>query len=216
MPQDLTLIWASPGDMADIHCPVVNETFLLMVSWYKEDEGKNLRRIYESFPYAKQVQGRYSSQGQGLRISDVQRNDSGVYYCATTRLMRGTRLVISDADPKGDFNAWNTSGETSQDQNYITMANGNGDFSIWSVKLITPTQVPDTCSEKRNVGSPAENCISILYFGVPCVVAIILLIPLSALFFRKLLHTGIAEKPGNQIPMREIPQTEYAELRCSK
>ncbi|XP_032992142.1 uncharacterized protein LOC117039182 [Lacerta agilis] len=230
MPQDLALIPASPGDTVDILCIVLNETASWTVFWYKEEEGKNLRRIYQSSRYTKQVQGRYSSRGHNLRISDVQRNDSGVYYCATTRLLRGTRLVISgtsrprlsllvpsaaedtelshhipllclliDANPDEDTFSWDIGGETSRDWKDGDVIDGEGVFTVWSLKLMPPERWSQgmvySCSDQegRNISAvlptntvSAGNCFLALYYRAPCL-AILLWIPPLVLCFRKRL-----------------------------
>ncbi|XP_061462525.1 uncharacterized protein LOC133375059 isoform X2 [Rhineura floridana] len=139
--------------------------------------------------------------------------------------------VFDSADLDWDFISWNISGEPSQDRNFVDITNEEGDVSIWSLKLIPPgpetERVSFTCSdpEKKHTSfgtapaTPAptysENCFPTLYFGVPCVVLLLLTSPVI-LLFRKRLDRGNAEKPAHQIPLGEIPETQYAELPCNK
>ncbi|EMP31284.1 hypothetical protein UY3_11508 [Chelonia mydas] len=61
-----------------------------------------------------------------------------------------------------------------------------------------------------------ENCNDVLYVGLSCIF-ILVVIQLLILLFRKCpTRAGRAVQTGNQIPMRHIPQTEYAAVRYKK
>ncbi|XP_053134089.1 uncharacterized protein LOC128337305 isoform X2 [Hemicordylus capensis] len=116
--------------------------------------------------------------------------------------------------------SWNIGGETSRDQKDADMVDGEGVFSIWSLKLMPPelwTQgMSYSCSiqENRNISAVLStqtvstntgNCASMLYLGIRRFF-ILLLILAFALIIRMHLAQGNVEQPADQIPMREIPE----------
>ncbi|KAJ7307188.1 hypothetical protein JRQ81_009176 [Phrynocephalus forsythii] len=259
--QGMSRIVASLGENVTINCTIPaylgEEIF-----FYKEKQDQSLLKIDFSSKYSKLE----AKDQQVLTIHNVQRNDSGVYYCAaylnqTFTVTNGTMLIVSgasnlrlailvpsyqeetqvnydipllclffDANPSRGIVSWNIRGETSQEQKDFEVINEEGAFTLWSLKLIAPKTwsqgISFTCSDPTNrtitaqIPKEAEVpktgiCWSVLHFGLPCIVIILLSLSLS-LLFRKHLPGGNAKKLGNQIPMRQIPQTEYAELKCHK
>uniref|UniRef100_A0A8C4WSF8 Ig-like domain-containing protein n=1 Tax=Gopherus evgoodei TaxID=1825980 RepID=A0A8C4WSF8_9SAUR len=98
-------VWLKSGDTAQLHCKTLEEVSAM---WYKEQAG-SLRWIYRSSEFAL-PDGKYSSavntatNSFSLIISNVQREDSGVYYCGLFSFIyvqpnfgNGTRLIITDA-----------------------------------------------------------------------------------------------------------------------
>ncbi|XP_053225737.1 uncharacterized protein LOC128404268 [Podarcis raffonei] len=138
--------------------------------------------------------------------------------------------LLIDANPDEDTFSWDIGGETSQDRKDGDVIDGEGAFTIWSLKLIPPErwsqEMAYSCSDQegrnisavvpsKTVSTTQEDCRNILLIGIPCLV-IVLLIPPLVLLCRKLRSGGNADAPVNRLPMREIPQTEYAEVRCKK
>ncbi|CAI5798490.1 immunoglobulin gamma-1 heavy chain-like isoform X1 [Podarcis lilfordi] len=138
--------------------------------------------------------------------------------------------LLIDANPDEDTFSWDIGGETSQDRKDGDVIDGEGAFTVWSLKLIPQERWSQgmvySCSdqEKRNISAVVpsnaasttqEDCRNILLIGIPCLV-VVLLIPPLVLLCRKLRSGGNVDAPVNQLPMREIPQTEYAEVRCKK
>nr|XP_028566627.1 uncharacterized protein LOC114586931 [Podarcis muralis] len=138
--------------------------------------------------------------------------------------------LLIDANPDEDTFSWDIGGETSQDRKDGDVIDGEGAFTVWSLKLIPPERwsqgMAYSCSdqEKRNISAVVpsnaasttqEDCRNILLTGIPCLV-ILLLIPPLVVLCRKLRSGGNADAPENRLPMRETPQTEYAEVRCKK
>ncbi|XP_077776783.1 uncharacterized protein LOC114586931 [Podarcis muralis] len=128
--------------------------------------------------------------------------------------------LLIDANPDEDTFSWDIGGETSQDRKDGDVIDGEGAFTVWSLKLIPPERwsqgVAYSCSgqERRNISAVVpsktasttqEDCRNILLIGIPCLV-VVLLIPPLVLLCRKLRSGGNADAPANQLPMREIPQ----------
>ncbi|XP_025051111.1 uncharacterized protein LOC112548734 [Alligator sinensis] len=96
-------IWTAPGQTVEMNCAATyKERF---VSWYKEHQDGSLQWVAKTGK-VDSAQGRYSSKGSktgkkfSLVISNVQEEDSGVFYCtltAYTGFANGTRLIVSDA-----------------------------------------------------------------------------------------------------------------------
>ncbi|KAG6929288.1 hypothetical protein G0U57_006034, partial [Chelydra serpentina] len=110
---------------------------------------------------------------------------------------------------------------------------GNGVFSVWSLLTIpsetwnqeticnctakessTGRSISVTVSKETDEARK-ENCSVVLYVGLSCIF-ILVVIQLLILLFRKCPTRGRAVQTGNQIPMRHIPQTEYAAVRYNK
>ncbi|NXK52650.1 KV6A7 protein, partial [Chauna torquata] len=98
--------WLLPGQTAELSCDGVDSRY--GVNWYREKPDGSLRWIYQSSAQSP-ARGKYSStmtaQVFSLKISAVQREDSGIYYCSSTdlysRFGNRTRLVVTDAtEPK--------------------------------------------------------------------------------------------------------------------
>uniref|UniRef100_UPI003BB8733A immunoglobulin lambda-1 light chain-like isoform X1 n=1 Tax=Pogona vitticeps TaxID=103695 RepID=UPI003BB8733A len=230
------------------------------ISFYKEKQGQSLEKI--DFP------SKYSNRAAGdpwaLTLRNLERNDSGVYYCVAFlrqkfTIRNGVILIVSgalsavrpsmlvpsdqegsqlnhsipllclffDASPSWDIVSWNIGGETSQEPKDIEMIDEEGALTLWSLKLIAPRTwahgVSYTCWDPKNRSTSAQErevpktgtCLKMLHFGTPCI-ALLFLSLLLSLLFRKHLPGGKTKKTENGIPMREIPQTEYAELTGNK
>uniref|UniRef100_A0A8C0J1A2 Ig-like domain-containing protein n=1 Tax=Chelonoidis abingdonii TaxID=106734 RepID=A0A8C0J1A2_CHEAB len=103
-------LWLISGQTAKLACSPSQKVW--RVQWYKEH--LSLQWIYESSPLPPS-NGKYSSQVNilantfSLIISNVQRNDSGVYYCGLAVYVNsifgsGTRLIVTGELPLGQKN----------------------------------------------------------------------------------------------------------------
>nr|XP_008120657.1 PREDICTED: uncharacterized protein LOC100564551 isoform X2 [Anolis carolinensis] len=114
-----------------------------------------------------------------------------------------------------------------EDYKNVSVIDREGVISIWSLKLIPPAKwIPGmtyACSDQGNRNISAvipmnltsrANCAAILYVGIPCVVGLLTVLLVIALFWKHVFG-GNVRKPANEMPMTPMPQTEYAELRSS-
>ncbi|XP_054851840.1 uncharacterized protein LOC129340991 [Eublepharis macularius] len=253
--EKLEEIAASPGDKVQLRCKPQLSSHEWSIIWYKERQDKSLQRIYVSFRNS-YLDGKYSGRMPNLTISNVQRNDSGVYYCGidnswNVRIVSGARLIItgtprprlstlvpsslegmqlddsvpllclmSGASPAWDNFSWDISKELSQDQKGVGEIDKEGVFSIWHLEMIPRREWTEekarTCSLQENRDTSAAmptdtgNCRRYLYLGIPSII-VLLVLPLI-LLFRKHLARRNAEQGASQTPLREIPQTDYAEV----
>ncbi|NWZ28588.1 KV1 protein, partial [Asarcornis scutulata] len=100
-------LWLHPGATAELSCNISGNPD--RANWYREKLDGSLEWIYWSAKASKPKE-RYSGtvRAQGifsLSISNVQREDSGYYYCTSSVLHsqfgNGTRLLVTDAsEPK--------------------------------------------------------------------------------------------------------------------
>ncbi|XP_068519348.1 M1-specific T cell receptor beta chain-like isoform X2 [Anas acuta] len=100
-------LWLSPGATAELSCNISGSTD--RANWYREKPDGSLEWIYESTAASK-PKGKYSGMMRArgifpLNISNVQREDSGYYYCTSSvshsQFGKGTRLLVTDAsEPK--------------------------------------------------------------------------------------------------------------------
>ncbi|KAH1179797.1 hypothetical protein KIL84_005847 [Mauremys mutica] len=106
---------------------------------------------------------------------------------------------------------------------------GNGVFSVWSLTTIpSETWNQETiynCTAKESSTGRSINvtvsreterrdagdCGIVFYAGLPCIFSL-LLIQLLILLWRKCPVRGRVVQRQKEIPMRQIPQTEYATL----
>ncbi|KAG6929291.1 hypothetical protein G0U57_006037 [Chelydra serpentina] len=264
-------LWLTSGQTAHLDCRISEKEWRVL--WYKEQQGGSLQWIYQSFKSA-DPDGKYSSNVSptekmfSLIISNVQRDDSGVYYCGLSASLylqpnfgNGTRLIVTDASepsvsvlvpsapedaelppvipllcllsdftPPWSAGLWDTGEQVSDGQMDAGAIDGNGVFSVWSL-LTIPSETWNqaticTCTAKesstgRSISATvsketerrdAGHCGIVLYTGLPCIF-ILLLIQLLILLWRKChIRAGRAVQRQNEIPMRQIPQTEYATL----
>ncbi|XP_043357729.1 T cell receptor alpha chain MC.7.G5-like isoform X2 [Dermochelys coriacea] len=263
-------VWQTPGQTAQLDCnPSIKEW---SVVWYKEQQSGSLQWIYQSSRFATS-NGKYSSKVDitankfSLNIINVQRNDSGVYYCGLSASVyvqpnfgNGTRLIVTDASKPSlsilvpsnpedaelppvipllclvsDFTSlwsvdlWGMGEEVSHGLMDAGAIDGNGVFSVWSLMII-PSQMWNqeticNCTAKESITGrsisatvsketekrDAGDCWIVFYAGLPCIF-ILLLIQLLILLWRKCSIRGRAVQRQKEIPMRQIPQTEYATL----
>lgn len=97
-------IVASPGERVTLNCSLPNQNREPL--WYKEKEDASLHRIDVSLFFSR-PEGKYSAQKENqtsqfsLNINNVQKNDSGVYYCINwyPTPLKGTRLLITSEHP---------------------------------------------------------------------------------------------------------------------
>ncbi|XP_053867273.1 immunoglobulin gamma-1 heavy chain-like [Malaclemys terrapin pileata] len=263
-------VWRTPGQTAQLDCSPSKKEWSIV--WYKEQQSGSLQWIYQSSRYATS-NGKYSSKVDltannfSLTISNVQRNDSGIYYCGLSASVyvqpnfgTGTRLIVTDASEPSlsilvpstpedaelppvipllcllsDFTPpwsavlWDTGEEASEGQTDAGAIDGNGVFSVWSLMTI-PSETWNqkticTCTAKesstgRSISatvsketerSDSSDCEIVFYAELPCIF-ILLLIQLLILLWRKCPVRGRAVRRQKEIPMRQIPQTEYAAL----
>ncbi|XP_042295463.1 gamma-secretase subunit APH-1A isoform X1 [Sceloporus undulatus] len=172
--------------------------------------------------------------GTRLIVSDAQNPSLSIFLLSSLEGAQRNHSLpllcfLPNANPSRDKISWDVGGETSQeDQADVGMINVEGVFSIWSLKLIPPErQIPGTYYSCLNKGNrhlsamilmdplPRGKCLRILYFGIPCVVILLSVLALI-LLFRKHLFGGEVEKQAHEIPMRQIQQTDYTELRCNR
>uniref|UniRef100_A0A8C3T6N9 Ig-like domain-containing protein n=1 Tax=Chelydra serpentina TaxID=8475 RepID=A0A8C3T6N9_CHESE len=98
-------VWLTSGESAQLDCHSSKVEGRIM--WYKEQQGGSLQWIYQSYESAAS-DGKYSSNVSpaantfSLIISNVQRDDSGVYYCGLSAFLylqpnfgNGTRLIVT-------------------------------------------------------------------------------------------------------------------------
>uniref|UniRef100_A0A8C3H9C0 Ig-like domain-containing protein n=1 Tax=Chrysemys picta bellii TaxID=8478 RepID=A0A8C3H9C0_CHRPI len=105
-------IFLASGKTAEIHCKL--STRRQYMYWYKELQNGSLHGIYQSYESAALPHEKYSSKVNipantfTLIISNVQRNDSGVYFCGLAVYVHpnfgtGTRLIVTGDQ---DFPSW--------------------------------------------------------------------------------------------------------------
>ncbi|XP_060125447.1 uncharacterized protein LOC118076396 isoform X3 [Zootoca vivipara] len=97
IPPTLASISASPGATVNISCNIPEGTFVVIVSWYKEEHEGGLHKVGEI--YAPQKPGAKTSSQVNLTRHNVQKRDSGVYYCVAAivqnfTFLSGMRLFV--------------------------------------------------------------------------------------------------------------------------
>uniref|UniRef100_A0A493T1R3 Ig-like domain-containing protein n=1 Tax=Anas platyrhynchos platyrhynchos TaxID=8840 RepID=A0A493T1R3_ANAPP len=99
-PQSPAELWLSPGATAELSCSISGSTD--RANWYREKPDGSLEWIYWSAA-ASNPKGKYSGTVRApgifsLSISNVQREDSGYYYCTSSvshsQFGNGTRLLV--------------------------------------------------------------------------------------------------------------------------
>uniref|UniRef100_A0A8C0GUY1 Ig-like domain-containing protein n=1 Tax=Chelonoidis abingdonii TaxID=106734 RepID=A0A8C0GUY1_CHEAB len=108
------IVWRSPGQTVQLDCH--SSKVEGRIVWYKEQQAGSLQWIYQSFESAPS-DGKYSSNVStatnrfSLIISNVQRDDSGVYYCGLSAFLylqpnfgNGTRLIVTGEFPVAQTN----------------------------------------------------------------------------------------------------------------
>uniref|UniRef100_A0A8C0QLV0 Ig-like domain-containing protein n=1 Tax=Chelonoidis abingdonii TaxID=106734 RepID=A0A8C0QLV0_CHEAB len=113
-------LWLTSGQTAKLDCKISEEEEW-RVRWYKEQQNGNLHGIHQSSE-SESLDGKYSSKVNitanmfSLIISNIQRDDSGVYYCGLSASVylqpnfgNGTRLIVTGEFsmlPSRDFPSW--------------------------------------------------------------------------------------------------------------
>ncbi|KAH1179867.1 hypothetical protein KIL84_005917 [Mauremys mutica] len=100
-------LWLTSGQTAKLDCKISEEEW--RVRWYKEQQNGSLHGIHQSSE-SESLDEKYSRKVNitantfSLLINNIQRDDSGVYYCglsASVYLLpnfgNGTRLIVTDA-----------------------------------------------------------------------------------------------------------------------
>ncbi|XP_050786952.1 immunoglobulin gamma-1 heavy chain-like [Gopherus flavomarginatus] len=100
-------LWLTSGQTAKLDCKISQEEW--RIRWYKEQQNGILHGIHQSSE-SESLDGKYSSKVNitanmfSLIISNIQRDDSGVYYCGLSASVylqpnfgNGTRLIVTDA-----------------------------------------------------------------------------------------------------------------------
>uniref|UniRef100_A0A8B9D9H6 Ig-like domain-containing protein n=1 Tax=Anser cygnoides TaxID=8845 RepID=A0A8B9D9H6_ANSCY len=99
--EDPAQLWLPPGATAELSCNISGSPW--GANWYREKPDGSLEWIYQSSETSK-PKGRYSGTVRALgffsfNISDVQREDSGSYYCTSSvshsHFGDGTRLLVT-------------------------------------------------------------------------------------------------------------------------
>ncbi|XP_075580727.1 uncharacterized protein LOC142595766 [Pelecanus crispus] len=101
--QSLGQLWVLPGGTAKLSCRISDHSD--NANWYKEKPDGSLYWIYRSSDYSspsvKYSGRREKRQNFSLTISPTQREDSGVYYCSSSKYYpsfgTGTRLIVTNA-----------------------------------------------------------------------------------------------------------------------
>uniref|UniRef100_A0A8C8SK02 Ig-like domain-containing protein n=1 Tax=Pelusios castaneus TaxID=367368 RepID=A0A8C8SK02_9SAUR len=111
--QNPAQLWLRSGETAQLDCSPSKKQWTM--TWYRE-QGGNLQWIYLSSRQEPSA-GKYSAKVNietnnfSLIISNVQRNDSGVYYCGLSDSVyrqldfgNGTRLIVTGEFPMAENN----------------------------------------------------------------------------------------------------------------
>ncbi|GCB76920.1 hypothetical protein scyTo_0016627 [Scyliorhinus torazame] len=97
------------GSLAKFSCRI-GSTIAQTVFWYKQRERNDMKLVYTAAKFLS-AKGRFSSEihekegNYSLLIANAQRNDSGIYYCATHDyklgriFAKGSKLVITEGSP---------------------------------------------------------------------------------------------------------------------
>ncbi|XP_060125446.1 uncharacterized protein LOC118076396 isoform X2 [Zootoca vivipara] len=98
IPPTLVNISASPGATVNISCNIPKGTYVAIVSWYKEEHEGGLHKVGEIYAPLQKPGAKTSSQ-VNLTRHNVQKSDSGVYYCVTAiaqdfTFLSGMRLIV--------------------------------------------------------------------------------------------------------------------------
>ncbi|XP_075763707.1 immunoglobulin lambda-1 light chain-like isoform X2 [Pelodiscus sinensis] len=141
--------------------------------------------------------------------------------------------LISDFTPTWSV-LWDTGEGDLAGQMDAGAIDGDGIYSVWSLTTIPYKRWNQetiwTCAVKdnstgRNISATmakqtdeAEEgiCDYVLYFGLLCIFILVIIQMMILLFRKRLTKAGRTVKTGNQMPMRQIPQTEYAAVRYNK
>ncbi|XP_014426559.2 immunoglobulin gamma-1 heavy chain-like isoform X2 [Pelodiscus sinensis] len=143
-------------------------------------------------------------------------------------------FLLSDSTPSWSNVLWDTGEGASVGQTDSGAIDGDGIYSVWSLMTIPYKRwnqetiwnftVKDN-STGRNISATMvkqtdepgkEYCDYVLYFGLLCIFILVIIQMMILLFRKRLTRAGRTVKTGNQMPMRQIPQTEYAAVRYNK
>ncbi|ETE64225.1 hypothetical protein L345_10007, partial [Ophiophagus hannah] len=145
------------GGTVNISCEISAEAWARTVTWYKEGQNKNLRKIDQDDKDLKKEK-KCTSHFCNLIINNAQRNVSGTYTCIKTETLKPNfsilvpsflqdgplkhdiplLCILFNVNPDSNTVIWNINGKIYQDKMDADMIDGKGAFSIWSLKLIPP------------------------------------------------------------------------------
>ncbi|XP_077175133.1 uncharacterized protein LOC143828724 isoform X2 [Paroedura picta] len=127
------------------------------------------------------------------------------------------RLCLTfDADPKWENVSWDAREGSSRDWKGVGVLDEDGAFSVWHLEMVPWTEKASSCALQESGSTSSETptspgtCLYSVYIGIPCI--FLLLVLSLALLFWKHQARGVPEQDANQIPRRETPQTDYAEV----
>ncbi|XP_075763765.1 immunoglobulin gamma-1 heavy chain-like [Pelodiscus sinensis] len=142
--------------------------------------------------------------------------------------------LLSDSTPAWSNVLWDTGEGALEGQADSGAIDGDGIYSVWSLttipyetwnqETIWTLTVKDNSTGRnfsatiaKQTDEPGkEYCAYVLYFGLLCIFILVIIQMMILLFRKRLTRAGRAVKKGNQMPMRQIPQTEYAAVRYNK
>ncbi|XP_044304962.1 uncharacterized protein LOC123032851 isoform X2 [Varanus komodoensis] len=196
--QQLGQILAAPGGTVTIHCNLTKS----YVIWYKLDQDQNLCKV--------SLEGRSSKVQGSLILHNLQQNDSGEYFCAALiaqkfRILHGTRLLVSGASRPHLSTLLPSPSEGARPNGSISMlciasgADPAQNETFWNTGW---KDVPMTDGSFKLIPSGRWTQ------AVP--------LDCSDRGERNTRQTGNLGKPATGRCVREIPETEYAELPCRK